>query len=214
MVELATKINDDDGKPVCVTASKHMVPDRRVETLSQHLMNFLPSSGSVLDFGCGDGAIASRVMQLLPDVTIEGTDIQSHPAAQIPVTRFEGQELPFKTDSFDYVAMVDVLHLLTDPVAVLGEAARVARHGVVAKGHVSKGMLDGPIRNFLDRMGGDKRVLRMKNKYRSKLQWAGVFNDADCDIAVWQSDISISRSPISWLSRQTEFIALLVPNSV
>jgi SAM-dependent methyltransferase len=53
-----------------------------------------------------------------------------------------GRELPFATDSFDCVMMVDVLHHDTVPGGLLAEAKRVSRDRVLIKDHYWETRLD------------------------------------------------------------------------
>ena len=51
------------------------VHGRRVRVLCDRIAILLPESASVLDVGSGDGLLARAVIDLRPDVTIEGVDV-------------------------------------------------------------------------------------------------------------------------------------------
>lgn len=96
---------------------------------------FAPLPGrSLLDIGCGSGALAASLAAGGAAVT----GIDSNPAAiaraagAVPDGRFSvasGQSLPFADAAFDGAVLLNSLHHLPDPRAALREAARVVRPG-------------------------------------------------------------------------------------
>lgn len=95
--------------------------DERVETL--------------LEFGCG----TTRFTRWWQEIGIEATggDISPFMLAQ-GVQLFEGDlvladahHMPFRDHSFDALAFITTFEYYRDPVAVIREAARVARYGIV-----------------------------------------------------------------------------------
>jgi 2-polyprenyl-3-methyl-5-hydroxy-6-metoxy-1,4-benzoquinol methylase len=80
--------------------------NRRVYVLSRHIARAIPSRGTVLDIGAGDGQIAMALMRLRPDLKIEGVDIVPRPRTLIPVSQYDGVTLPFADKSVDYVTIV------------------------------------------------------------------------------------------------------------
>ena len=62
---------------------------------------------------------------------------------------------------------VDVLHHTEDPMALLGEAVRVARKTIVVKDHTLNGFLAGPTLHFLDRVGNARHDVALPYNYTS-----------------------------------------------
>jgi SAM-dependent methyltransferase len=94
-------------------------------------------SGSVLDVGCGTGALAQRLSAAGYQVSgidpSEGMlEIMRSRAPAVTAVKASGTALPFEDDSFDLVLSVATMHHIADPSAVrqtLGEMVRVAKPG-------------------------------------------------------------------------------------
>jgi SAM-dependent methyltransferase len=186
--------------------------NRRVYVLSRHLARAIPSRGSVLDIGAGDGQIAMALMRLRPDLKVEGVDIVPRPRTLIPVTQYDGVTLPFADKSVDYVTIVDVLHHTTDPSAVMLEAARVARQGVVIKDHLREGFLAGPTLSFMDWFGNLGDGVPMPYLFLSRREWQGAFFKSRLQLVSTTEKLGIYLPPASWLfDRTLHFVAYLAP---
>ena len=98
----------------------------------------VPQAGRGLDLGTGSGRFAAPLgigcgidpsRPLLAMAKARGTE----------VVQGEGEHLPFRTGSFDYVLMMTVICFLEDPVAVLEEICRVlAPGGTLVAGFLEK----------------------------------------------------------------------------
>jgi SAM-dependent methyltransferase len=94
----------------------------------------------VLDVGSGPGALTTELVRRVGPAAVSAVDPsepfvaaieQRHPG--VTVRRGAAEELPFEDRTFDVALAQLVVHFMTDPVAGLGEMARVTRqHGVVA----------------------------------------------------------------------------------
>ncbi len=186
---------------------------RRVRVLAAHLATAIPSRGEVLDLGCGDGSVAAALMQLRPDLRIEGVDVMIRPQTRLPVTLYDGQRLPFADKSFDFVTIVDVLHHAREPGAILGEAARVARQGVVVKDHLLAGLLAEPTLRFMDWVGNRGHNVVLPYNYLDSGQWQTCFSDAGL-VPAWRSDrLDLYPPPFTWIfDRRLHFVVRLVPD--
>jgi SAM-dependent methyltransferase len=185
---------------------------RRVKVLSGALADAISHGGTVLDLGCGDGQVAAGLMALQPDLDVQGVDVLLRPVMHIPVTLYDGLKLPFADQSFDYVTIVDVLHHTDDPAAVLAEARRVARLGVVVKDHLREGLLAGPTLRLMDWVGNRGHDVRLPYNYLDSDQWDEAFARAGLTRAKWTDALGLYGAPLAWLfERKLHFVALLVP---
>jgi SAM-dependent methyltransferase len=162
-----------------VTALHHrLVFSRRAEVLATHLAAVIPAAcRSVIDVGCGDGAIDRLVLGRRPQLSIVGVDVLERPATQIPVRRFDGRVLPFEDRSHDVVMFVDVLHHTDDPSTLLREAARVARHSVVIKDHSSDRRWSGATLRMMDWVGNRGHGVDLPYNYWPTPRWETAWTD-------------------------------------
>ena len=94
----------------------------------------------VLDVGCGPGALIAELVARLGPEAVTAVDPSApfvaaararHPG--VDVVQAPAEQLPFSDGAFDAVLAQLVVHLMSDPVAGIGEMVRVTRRdGVVA----------------------------------------------------------------------------------
>ena len=123
----------DDAIPAHVMEHYHR---RRLAVLRR----WAPAGGSVLDVGCGTGALLKRCEPYFSSVY--GVDpspgmlrVLAAPRPDVRLAAADGAALPFRDGFFDLVFCVAVLHHVIEPAAVkatLGEMIRVTAPG----GHV------------------------------------------------------------------------------
>src|SRR5688500_16756220 len=131
------------------------IHDRRSRVLSHHLSMIIPKDFSLLDVGCGDGLLSKRIARDRPDITLTGIDAFVREHHHIPVNGFDGQMIPYEDRSFDGAMFIDVLHHTADPMILLREAMRVARHALVINDHICDGLLASSTILIMDRFGND-----------------------------------------------------------
>ena len=202
------------GKDFLNAAHGRLIFGRRVQVLGKCLARAIPRAGSVLDLGCGDGQVAAAMMRQRPDLDVSGVDVLIRPVTHIPVTLYDGAVLPFADDSFDYVTIVDVLHHTDTPAAVLSEAARVSRRGVVVKDHLRAGLLAGPTLRLMDWVGNRGHDVRLPYNYLDQAQWDETFAQAGLVVAALETRLGLYPPPLSWaFERRLHFVARLESGS-
>ena len=193
-------------------AHGRIVGNRRLTVLARQLADLLPPNATVLDVGCGDGQLTSRVAALRPDCSFRGLDVLARSDTAIPVDLFDGQRIPAPDRSVDAVMFVDVLHHTDDPNVLLREARRVARECVVIKDHRRNGVLAGTTLRVMDWVGNAHHGVRLPYNYWSERQWRDAFSSTGLKPDVWKQRLGI-HSP--WfdaiVGRGLHFIARLIP---
>jgi SAM-dependent methyltransferase len=92
----------------------------------------------VVDVGCGPGALTAELVERLGSSEVVGADPSGTfvPAVRerlpdVDIRQAPAESLPFDDDAFDAALGQLVVHFMTDPVAGVGEMARVTRPGGV-----------------------------------------------------------------------------------
>ena len=184
--------------------------ERRTRVLAQLLAAQIPEGASVLDVGCGDGTVGSRIAELRPDISIQGVEFLVRPACKIECRSFDGSTLPYADASFDVCLFVDVLHHTQDPSILLREAVRVTRNFVLLKEHLDENFLDDITLRFMDWVGNRPHGVVLTYNYQSRKQWAGYFSLCGLKEENWNGAVPLYPWPFSFvLGRGLHFIALL-----
>lgn len=184
------------------------VSARRVRILAQHLAALMPRKASILDVGCGDGAITQMLGSIRTDLTLTGVEAKPRKNAVIPVQVYDGIRLPFEKCSFDVVLFVDALHHAGDPERLLCEGGRVARTHIVIKDHTCDGWLAEPILRFMDRVGNARHGISLPNSFWPRGQWVETFKKLQMTIEFWESNLKLYPFWANWLfGRSLHFIA-------
>ncbi len=100
--------------------------------ISNALDRYAVAGTSVLDIGCGTGAIMDFVRS--KNYTVEGVDMSENALQycrkkNLTVHHGFAEKLPFQNSSFDVVIASDVLEHITDDAAAVQEVARVLKPG-------------------------------------------------------------------------------------
>lgn len=99
---------------------------------------------SVLDLGCGDGRSADLFRRVAPDCEWIGVDIEESPEVgarvrdDVTFVTYDGENLPFDSDTFDLVYSYQVMEHVRHPERVLKEVKRVLRPGGLFVGQTSQ----------------------------------------------------------------------------
>jgi SAM-dependent methyltransferase len=184
--------------------------DRRIEVLTRTLADFIPANARVLDIGCGSGTLARRIMALRPDIVIEGIDVLVRPGTEIPVTRFDGDTIPWADDHFDIALFVDVLHHTEAPARLLAEAKRVSKGGIVIKDHFREGVLADATLRFMDWVGNAQHGVVLPYNYLSDPEWRSIWSRLGLKVERLTDKVGLYPAPFSWLfDRRLHFVARL-----
>lgn len=112
-----------EGGPYTMAAWGHT---SRVATISDLIVQHTPKGGQILDVGCGDMLLSTR----LPDYGWQGIDINIDVAKGKAVKHdLESPPYPLEASSFDTIVCSEVMEHLFDPVKVTKEIRRLLKPG-------------------------------------------------------------------------------------
>ncbi len=108
----------------------------RAHVIAQHLAPYFKPGQHLLEIGAGKGLVA-QALQRMTQTQITLVDVVNYNQTDLPLKIYDGRHLPFGEESFDYSLLIFVLHHTPEPLPVLREALRVARHGaLIVENHV------------------------------------------------------------------------------
>ncbi len=190
--------------------SKYIFP-KRVETLVALVASLIPNGpGSVLDLGAGDGLFAKRLKEIRPELQISAVDSFARTQTHFPVELYDGKRLAHQDSTFDWVILVDVIHHAKDTEALVREAARVARKGVVIKDHLSENPIDAATLYFMDIVGNRRFGVALGTGYLSQSAWKRLYKAVGLTSEEQVERLHLYAGPLDWIfGRSLHFVARL-----
>jgi SAM-dependent methyltransferase len=191
------------------------VHSRRVNALSNALLPLLPTVGTVLDIGSGDGWLASLLAAQLPGTRFSGIDVLIREQTHVPVAHFDGQHIPYPDQHFDAVMIIDVLHHTHDPAVLLREARRVARKHVILKDHTRDGLAARATLRMMDWVGNAHHGVALPYNYLSMAEWLLLFEEVGLTVEQLNEKPKLYGAPADWLfGRSLHLVAQLSPHAI
>lgn len=164
---------------------------RRTRRIGALLAPLLPSGGDVLDVGCGDGHLTAHLQALRPDLRFTGVDVLGRSRPGLEIHRYDGDRLPFPDRSFDVSLLCAVLHHVDEPAALLAEAARVARQGVVLLDHQVDGATQQLLLQLVDWPGNVPFGVYTPYTFLSSREWAALFERLNLRVVTFDDRIGL-----------------------
>lgn len=160
-----------------------------------------------VDIGCGDGRVAALISRRTARPAL-GVDAAAVGRAAIPVVASTGERLPFSDGAAAYVLMAEVLGRAREPEALLREALRVGRHGVILVDRQVRRRGDRLVLGALDIADGSGRATR----YWTERQWWELAERAGAQVTHWERLRGAYGAPASWvIGRDLHVVMVLEP---
>jgi SAM-dependent methyltransferase len=167
---------------------------------TEYIARLLPTSGpcSLIDIGAGDGFLGSILEQHRPATSIVGveTHIRQLRRPDFKMVKFDGLRAPFADGAFDYALLCNVLHHADDQPALLREALRLVRRGVIIKDHLSESRYQHSQLAVLDVLGNRRFGASTVGRYLSTDGWNALFRDAGARPIERIEGLSFRRGPL------------------
>ncbi len=112
------------------------------------------------------------------------------------MTSYDGRNLPFGDDAFEWATIVDVLHHASDPQRVLAEACRVTTQGIVLKDHFAEGRRHRVTLAAMDWVGNRQFGVGRDGHYLSRAEWSAMFDSVGVRLADQNEQLDLYPGPI------------------
>ena len=152
----------------------------------------------MLSVGDGDGYVSLRIKEKI-GVEIQGLDIlpyQEYRVIGVPLTLFDGKNIPFSDESFDITAGIFLLHHCKDDT-ILKEMIRVSRKKLI--------IVEDVFNNSLERLGlqifdcVENRTfspeMPIPHNFRNLVQWKKIFKTFNLEL-VWSTQFRALPLPV------------------
>ena len=190
---------------------KILIFRRRVNVLSAEILSFInPTIKTLLDVGCGDGAISKLIQNKNKEIKIVGIDVMERPTSSIIIELFDGENIPYHNDSFDCTMLIDVLHHVKNIKQLLTEAKRVSKKFILIKDHQYKSNFDLNVLKFMDYVGNKPHNVIINYNFLNEVEWNSLFDDLGLEVIRKKIKVPLYLFPFNILfGRKLHFICLL-----
>ena len=143
----------------------------RNKKLLKLIYNDLIDSSSILSVGCGTGFIENYVASRNKKIKIKGVDVIVPKKTYIKVKKYNGKKIPFKSNSFDVVMFLDVLHHTNNIKDLMCEAKRVTKKVILIKDHYYNTKFDNFLLKVADYIGNKGFGINLNYNYLKEGEW-------------------------------------------
>ena len=132
--------------------------------------------GSVLDIGSGRGYIAKEISKR--GNKVQCLDVKNLNLTDMPLKLYDGEKIPFKSNSFDTVLVCYVLHHAKNPVNLLKECVRVSKKRII----IFEDNASSPLTKILDVLFNKLHSVDTPLNFKSINEWIREFKKLDLKI--------------------------------
>ncbi|MEK6907172.1 MAG: class I SAM-dependent methyltransferase [Nanoarchaeota archaeon] len=143
----------------------------RNKKLLKLIYNDLIDSPSILSVGCGTGFIENYIASRNKKIKIKGIDVLVPEKTYIKVKKYDGKKIPFKSNSFDVVMFLDVLHHTDNIKDLMSEAKRVTKKIILIKDHYYDTKFDHFLLRMADYIGNKGLGINLNYNYLKESEW-------------------------------------------
>ena len=166
----------------------HSFADYRANKIATQLSKFVHHNETVLDCGCGSMRI-SEMLQEKSGVTAFGADVIRLNHNNHNFCLCSGENLAFKSGSFDVVFLIFTLHHITNPMRALQEGLRVANKRLIVLEDVYQNQPELKLLKILDWYGNIliSKDMNFPFNFKTENEWKSVFESLDTKLITVES---------------------------
>ncbi len=166
----------------------HSFADYRANQIATQLSKFVHPNETVLDCGCGSMRI-SEMLQEKSEVTAFGADVIRLNHNNRNFCLCSGENLAFKSGSFDVVFLIFTLHHITNPMLALQEGLRVANKRLIVLEDVYQNKPELQLLKTLDWYGNIfiSKDMNFPFNFKTENEWKSIFKSLDAKLTTVDS---------------------------
>lgn len=161
--------------PFYLFFGKIIIPTYK-KRLARYITSLCENNSKILDVGCDDGSVAKNIMDSNSSLKIIGIDIQSNSPSKIPRKMYNGKKIPYPSNSFDIVLVIDVLHHTKNILPLLKEIKRVSKKYIIIKDHMVYSKFSKGLISFTDYISNAPYGIKCPFNFPSPQRWNYYFN--------------------------------------
>jgi len=150
---------------------------QRAKEMCLECSDFIVKGSKILDLGSGSGIVGKEFQEFFKSDLI-GIDVVDKRVEKIPFMLFDGLNVPFPDNHFDYALISYVLHHAKDPISLLMEAKRVVKERII----IYEDLVEGWMSELFCKIHGltfsclfqDKTGC---NNFKKEREWKNIFED-------------------------------------
>jgi len=163
--------------------------------MCQDCEDFVENGSKILDLGCGS-AIAGREFQKYFRADLIGIDVKDQMVEQIPFKIFDGINIPFPDNYFDYVLIGYVLHHAKDSISLLKESKRVVKKRIL----IYEDLISGFLSEMICGIHGATFSYLFQDKkgsanFRKQTEWEKIFKGLKLKL-IFEKKVSSILNPV------------------
>ncbi|MDQ3004384.1 MAG: class I SAM-dependent methyltransferase [Chloroflexota bacterium] len=166
----------------------HSFSNYRAKQIATQLSKFVHCNEMVLDCGCGSMLI-SEILQKKSGVTAFGADVIRLNHNNSHFCLCSGENLAFKSGSFDVVFLIFTLHHITNPMLALQEGLRVASKRLIVLEDVYQNKPELQLLKTLDWYGNIliSKDMNFPFNFKTEHEWKSIFKSLDTKLITVES---------------------------
>ncbi len=180
----------------------------RVYRLVAHHLRAIGPIGSAIDVGAGEGWYAARLQREGVIDLVIPIEVVRRKRVLIEPTLYDGVTIPFADRSTELAYAVDVVHHTGDPLALLGEIARVSSRWILLKDHTFKSRIGCLTLAVLDELGNRRFGIPSPGNYQREFEWVAYLRTVGFDCVQLTHPAVCQRGALGVLTNHLQFVAV------